>query len=156
MANYTKLTDFASKDSLPTGTPAKIIKGTEIDDELQSIENAIATKADTNNPEFTGVPTAPTAPTSANSTQIATTAHVAAKVDTLQPQIDTLTNDKAPKASPTFTGSVNAGDSIVLGSWTIWDNGGYLYFKYGSNNVFRLDSSGNMIVEGNVTAYGSV
>lgn len=156
MANYTKLTDFASKDSLPTGTPAKIIKGTEIDDELQSIENAISTKADTNNPEFTGIPTAPTATTATNSTQIATTAYVSSKVNTLQPQIDTLTNDKAPKASPTFTGSVNAGDSIVLGSWTIWDNGGYLYFKYGSNNVFRLDSSGNMIVEGNVTAYGSV
>ena len=47
MANYTKLTDFASKDSLPTGSPAKIVKGTEIDDEFQSIENAIASKSDT-------------------------------------------------------------------------------------------------------------
>lgn len=46
MSNYTKLTDFASKDALPTGSPAKIVKGTEIDDELQAIENAIATKAD--------------------------------------------------------------------------------------------------------------
>lgn len=46
MSNYSKLTDFASKDSLPTGSAAKIVKGTEIDDEFQAIETAIATKAD--------------------------------------------------------------------------------------------------------------
>jgi len=46
MSNYTKLTDFASKDALPTGSPAKIVKGTEIDDELNAIETAVATKLD--------------------------------------------------------------------------------------------------------------
>jgi len=46
MSNYTKLTDFASKDALPTGNAAKIVKGTEIDDELEAIETAIATKPD--------------------------------------------------------------------------------------------------------------
>lgn len=61
MANYTKLTDFASKDSLPTGTPAKIVKGTEIDDEFQAIETSIATKADLASPTFTGTATIPTA-----------------------------------------------------------------------------------------------
>lgn len=156
MANYTKLTDFASKDSLPTGTPAKIIKGTEIDDELQAVETAIATKANSDSPTFTGTPVAPTAPTSTNTTQIATTAYVSSKVNTLQPQIDALDTAKAPKASPTFTGAVDAGDSLRLGSWLIWDNGGYLYFQYNGNNVFRIDSSGNMIVEGNVGAYVSV
>jgi hypothetical protein len=46
--------------------------------------------------------------------------------------------------------------SIVLGSWSIYDSGGYLYFMYNGNNVFRIDSSGNIVAEGNVTAYQGV
>lgn len=76
MSNYTKLTDFASKDSLPSGNAAKIVKGTEIDDEFEAIEQAIATKADTISPTLTGTPLAPTAGSGTNTTQIATTAFV--------------------------------------------------------------------------------
>lgn len=47
MSNYTKATDFAAKDALPTGNAAKIVKGTEIDDEFAAIQTAIATKLDT-------------------------------------------------------------------------------------------------------------
>ena len=46
--------------------------------------------------------------------------------------------------------------SIVLGSWSIYDSGGYLYFMYNGNNVLRIDSSGNIVAEGNVTAYQGV
>lgn len=46
MANYVKTTDFAAKDSLLTGNPAKLVKGTEIDVELNDIATAIASKAD--------------------------------------------------------------------------------------------------------------
>jgi len=46
MANYIKATDFASKDALLTGDPNKIVKGTEIDDEFDSIQTAIGTKID--------------------------------------------------------------------------------------------------------------
>lgn len=46
MSNYTKATDFATKDSLPSGNAAKVVKGTEIDDELNAIETAIGTKLD--------------------------------------------------------------------------------------------------------------
>ena len=76
MANYVKATDFASKDALLTGNPAKIIKGTEIDTEYNNIATAISTKADTASPTFTGTPAAPTASSSTNTTQIATTAFV--------------------------------------------------------------------------------
>ena len=76
MANYTKLTDFASKDALPTGNAAKIVKGTEIDDEFEALETVIATKSDIASPAFTGTPTAPTAATTTNTTQLATTAFV--------------------------------------------------------------------------------
>jgi hypothetical protein len=76
MSNYTKLTNFASKDSLASGNPLKVIKGTEIDDEFESIETAIGTKADSASPTFTGTPAAPTAASGTDSTQIATTAFV--------------------------------------------------------------------------------
>ena len=80
MSNYTKLTDFASKDTLPSGNAAKIVKGTEIDDEFEAIESAIATKANTDSPALTGTPTAPTASTGTDTTQIATTAFVNASI----------------------------------------------------------------------------
>lgn len=53
MSNYTKSTNFATKDSLPTGNPSKIVKGTEINTEFDNIATAIATKADTASPTFT-------------------------------------------------------------------------------------------------------
>jgi hypothetical protein len=46
MSNYTKSTNFASKDNLSSGNPAKIVKGTEIDTEFNNIATAIATKQD--------------------------------------------------------------------------------------------------------------
>lgn len=76
MTNYVKITDFAGKDSLTTGNPDKIIKGTEINDELNSIQTAIGTKADLASPNFLGNPTAPTQSLGNNSTRIATTAFV--------------------------------------------------------------------------------
>ncbi len=74
MTDYTKVTDFAAKDALSTGNPAKIVKGTEIDDELVAISGAIASKADKASPTFTGTPAAPTASSGTSTTQIATTA----------------------------------------------------------------------------------
>lgn len=46
--NYTKSTNFASKDSLASGNPLKIVKGTEIDTEFNNIATAVATKLDSN------------------------------------------------------------------------------------------------------------
>lgn len=40
--SYTRLTDFASKDTLLSGNPAKVIRGTEIDVEFDAIESAMA------------------------------------------------------------------------------------------------------------------
>jgi microcystin-dependent protein len=80
MSNYTKATNFASKDALSTGNPAKVIKGTEIDAEYTAIASAISSKADSNSPTFTGTPLAPTASAGTNTTQIASTAFVATAV----------------------------------------------------------------------------
>lgn len=78
MANYVKATNFAAKDSLGTSDPAKIIKGTEIDNEYNAIASAVSSKADANSPTLTGTPLAPTAAPGTNTTQIATTAFVTA------------------------------------------------------------------------------
>ena len=54
MADYTKAVDFASKDALSAGNPLKIVKGEEIDDEFNAIEDSIVTKADIHNETHTG------------------------------------------------------------------------------------------------------
>ena len=54
MSNYTKTTNFAAKDSLPSGNAAKIVKGAEIDTEFNNIATASATKANSNNAALTG------------------------------------------------------------------------------------------------------
>jgi hypothetical protein len=59
MSNYTKTTNFAAKDSLPSGDAGKIIQGTEFNTEFDDIAVAIATKANTASPTFTGTVTIP-------------------------------------------------------------------------------------------------
>ncbi len=54
MSNYTVTTNFGAKDSLPTGNAAKLIKGSEFTTEFDNIATAVATKADTASPTFTG------------------------------------------------------------------------------------------------------
>jgi len=61
MTNYTKATNFATKDALTSGNPLKIVKGTEIDTEFNNIQTAVATKADLASPTFTGTVVIPTA-----------------------------------------------------------------------------------------------
>ena len=95
MTNYVKSTNFASKDSLASGNPLKIVKGTEIDIEFNNIAAAVATKLDSIDPALSGTPTAPTAAPGTNTSQVATTAFVTAAVAS-----------KANTASPTFTGTV--------------------------------------------------
>jgi len=58
LSNYTKATDFAAKDALLSGNPAKVIVGTEIDDEFSAIQTAVNSKADSASPALTGTATA--------------------------------------------------------------------------------------------------
>lgn len=110
MASYVKSTDFASKDALLTGNPAKIIKGTEIDTEFNNIATAISTKADTASPTFTGTPAAPTAAGGTSTTQIATTAFAttaaSSATTTERSATATLTNKTIDLTDNTLTGTV--------------------------------------------------
>ena len=54
MSAYTKTTNFTAKDSLTSGNPSKIVKGSEIDAEFTAIETAVNSKSNSASPAFTG------------------------------------------------------------------------------------------------------
>jgi hypothetical protein len=120
MTDYTKATNFASKDSLSSGNSLKIVKGTEIDTEFNNIATAVATKADLSGPTFTGTPTLPTGTigvtqsSSDSSTKLATTAFVQAVLQTLYPVGSIYTN---------ATSSTNPATLIGFGTWTAFGAG---------------------------------
>ena len=113
MSSYVKATNFYTKDALLTGNPAKIIQGAEIDAEFNAISTAISSKADTTSPTFTGTPIAPTAAPNTNTTQIATTAFVAAALGLAYP-IGAIFSS---------TSSSNPATSLGFGTWTAFGEG---------------------------------
>jgi hypothetical protein len=120
MTNYTKATNFATKDALSSGNPLKIVKGTEIDTEFNNIATAIATKADLASPTFTGTPTLPTGTIAttqsngSNTTTIATTAFVQAAIALLYPVGSIYTNASV---------STNPATLLGFGTWTAFGAG---------------------------------
>ena len=120
MSDYTKSTNFATKDNLSSGNPLKIVKGTEIDTEFNNIATAIATKADLASPTFTGTPTLPTGTVAvtqangSNTTTIATTAFVQAAIALLYPVGSIYTNASV---------STNPGTLLGFGTWTAFGAG---------------------------------
>lgn len=111
MSNYVKATNFATKDTLPTGDANKIVKGTEMDNEFNAIAGAISSKADIASPSFTGTPAAPTATAGSNTTQIATTAYVRGEVTTATGSLGTLSTQNASAVA--ITGGTLAGVTIT-------------------------------------------
>ena len=55
----------------------------------------------------------------------------------------------------TTLGTLNV-TTVDLGDYTITESAGTLRIAYQGTNKFKLDSSGNLTVTGNVTAYGSI
>jgi hypothetical protein len=106
MSNYTKATNFATKDTLPTGDSNKIVKGTEIDNEFNAISGAISSKADIASPTFTGTPAAPTATAGSNTTQLANTAFVTAAVTDTVTSTTTFINKTLNLTSNTLVGTI--------------------------------------------------
>ena len=157
MSNYTKATNFAIKDSLVTTDPAKIIKGTEIDNEYNAISNAIASKADVNSPALTGTPTAPTATVGSNTTQIASTAFVKAAVDTLSGTLGNMSTQA--KSAVDITGGTivgitdlavadgGTGASSITANSVILGNGSSAL----SGNLVAPGTSGNVLTSNGTT-----
>ena len=113
MANYLKATDFAAKDALLTGDPNKILKGTEINDEFDSIQTAVNSKANSSSPTFTGTPLAPTAIFGVSTTQVATTAFVQAALQAVYPVGSIYVS----------TIATNPGTTFGFGTWAAFGAG---------------------------------
>ena len=147
MSNYTKATNFATKDALISGNPLKIVKGTEIDTEFNNIQTAIATKADLASPTFTGTPTLPTGTIATtqsygnSTTALATTAFVQAALQLLYPIGTIYTN---------ATSSTNPATSLGFGTWTAFAAGRVMVGFDSGNALFdaaeETGGSANAIV----------
>lgn len=127
MSNYTKITNYTSKDALPTGNASKVVRGTELDNEFTAIASAIATKSDTAAPAFTGIPTAPTATAGTSTTQLATTAFVTAAAQALYPVGSIYIN---------ATVATNPATLLGFGTWTAFAAGRVMVGLNGSNAAF--------------------
>jgi hypothetical protein len=53
------------------------------------------------------------------------------------------------------TNATNATNITNSGGWSVTPSGSKLYFSYAGTNVASLDSTGNLIVLANITAYGT-
>jgi hypothetical protein len=157
MTNYTKATNFATKDALSSGNPLKIVKGTEIDTEFNNIATAIATKADLASPTFTGTPTLPTGTIAttqsagSNTTTIATTAFVQAAIALLYPVGSIYTNASV---------STNPATLLGFGTWTAFGAGRVMVGFDSGNALFdtaeETGGSADAITVSHNHAIGSV
>jgi|TARA_R110000765_G_scaffold126786_2_gene224726 hypothetical protein len=125
MSNYTKSTNFATKDNLAAGNALKRVKGAEIDDEFNALSVAIATKANSNNTALTGVPVAPTAASGTNSIQIATTAFTASAIAAIPAVTAALINGLSYPVGSIYTAVVSTNPATLLGvgSWSAFGAG---------------------------------
>ena len=134
MSNYTKATNFATKDTLLTGDANKIVKGTEIDNEFNAISGAISSKADLASPTFTGTPAAPTASAGTSTTQLATTAFVTAALSAAYPVGSIYINAGS---------SSNPNTLLGFGTWTAFGAGRVLVGLNSSDTLFdTLEETG--------------
>jgi hypothetical protein len=134
MSNYTKSTNFATKDDLAAGNALKRVKGAEIDDEFNSIATAIATKANSNNTVMTGVPVAPTAAANTNSTQVATTAYTVTAIAAIPSITAAVVNEVAYPVGSIYTAVVSTNPATLLGvgTWSAFGSGRVLLGHGGS------------------------
>jgi hypothetical protein len=140
MSNYVKATNFYTKDALLTGNPNKIIKGSEIDDEYNAIATAIASKADTTSPTFTGTPVAPTASAGTNTTQLATTAFTTSAI------LVALATIYPIGSIYTSTVATNPNSLFGFGTWTAFGAGRVLVGNGGGFTAGATGGSADAVV----------
>jgi hypothetical protein len=167
MTAYTKSTNFATKDTLTSGDPLKIVKGTEINTEFDNIQTAVNSKSDTASPTFTGTVTAAALTTTGN------TILGDASTDTLNVGNGGLVKDASGNvgigASPSYRLDVNATSFIAASVSTSYSGAGNIriadasttsasapyigsvgnnltFGRLGTAEYARIDSSGNLLV----------
>ena len=121
-----------------------------------------------------GTATAVTQSSSDNSTKLATTAFVTTAVTNATGSLGSMSTQNANAVNITggsITGlttlstsggtisatTLTASTTLGIGAgWTVVQSGTDLIFKYSGTNKMKIDSSGNLTVTGDVTAYGTV
>ena len=153
MSNYTQTTNFATKDALASGNPLKVVKGTEINVEFANIATAVATKAETVSPTFTGTVTIPTLavtgtatiPTLAVTGTSTMTGAVSVSTTLGVTGVTTVQAGTAALPAITTTGDTNTGIFFPAADTIAFSEGGV--------EAMRLDSSANLQFN---SGYGSV
>ena len=125
-----------------------------VDGVTSAIQTQLDSKAPLASPALTGTPTAPTAAVSTDSTQVATTAFVQ-DVAALQASLSGASFTGAVDVDDTFTANTLALDN-GSNDWTFEVASNKLIIKYAGTSKMELDTSGNLTVVGNITAYGSI
>lgn len=134
MSDYSKSTNFTTKDTLPTGNSGKIVKGTELDTEFTAIASAVASKADISSPALLGAPTAPTASAGTSTTQLATTAFVTTALSVMYPVGSIYINASVATNPTTLLG---------FGTWTAFGSGKVLVGFDSADSLFdTLEETG--------------
>lgn len=165
MTDYVKSTNFTSKDSLASGNPLKIVKGTEFDIEFNNIAVAVATKADVLSPALTGTPTAPTATAGTSTAQVATTSFVGTAVSNAVTAYDAaLTVSTAQIEDDAVTAAKLASSSVTsskLATGVAVSNLGFIPVQQGTgtgqlSNTVKIGWDGSSLrLEVDGTNFGS-
>lgn len=159
MANYTKTTDFAAKDTLPGGDTNKVIRGSEFETEFDAISTAIATKSDTAGPTFTGTVTIPTVDINAGAIDGTTIGASSAAAGTFTNLVAT----SADINGGTLDGATIGGSSAGAGTFTNLTASGTVNFNgatvsnLGTITTANLDggTADNIVIGGSTPAAGT-
>ena len=56
----------------------------------------------------------------------------------------------------TFTGNISTSANVVFSGWSVRETGTKLYFAYNGVNKMSVDTGGNLVVTGDLTAFGTI
>lgn len=132
MSDYNKATNFATKDTLLTGNPAKAVKGTELDNEFNAISSAIASKS-----EASDIATAIAA---AGGGKIVQTV-----VGTAGAAYTTSNTYTSTGMTATITPSASTSKILILAHAMLWQTN---YYAGGTNGWVALYRNGANVVSG--------
>ena len=155
MTSYTKSTNFATKDTLTSGDPLKIVKGTEINTEFDNIATAVNSKSDTASPTFTGTVTIPTASVSSTTDSSSTSTGsivTAGGVGVAKNLYVGVNANVAGTLGVTGVSTFAAGTALLPAITTTGDTNTGIFFPAADTIAFseggvesmRIDSSGNV------------
>jgi len=139
MSNYTKTTNFAAKDSLPSGNANKVVRGTEIDAEYTNIATAITSKADVASPTFTGTLT------SSGALVASSTFALTGRADIGDRGTNTNSSDPMVNVNRNVNNSTTAGNSHCFSDSSLIDKTGTIsYASYDARiNITGTNSYGH-------------